>query len=167
MTRPDITPAATLLAPYMHMAATTLLHIDAAYKNILYLKGTASLKLTFCSRSFLPAGDLPISRGEQQPLNYSVCDWATCPADRRSVSGFVLTFNGNPVISATNEQPCIAKSTMAAEYMAASTAPEDVHALIKLIQDDMKTAIAPVPLLGENIVATKVAVNPVESARMI
>ena len=36
---------------------------------------------------------------------------------------------------------------MAAEYMAASSASDDALALIKLIQDDMKTAIAPVPLL--------------------
>ena len=90
---------------------------------------------------------------------YSDSDWATCPADRRSVSGFVLTFNGDPVIWATKKQPCVAKSTMAAEYMAASSAPDDALALIKLIQDDMKAVIAPVPLLCDNIAATKVLVS--------
>ena len=75
---------------------------------------------------------------------YSDFDWVTGPADRRTVSRFVLTFNGDPIIWATKKQPCVAKSTMAAEYMAASSASDDALALIKLIQDAMKTVIAPV-----------------------
>ena len=162
MTRPDITFAATLLSQYM--AAPTQLHIDAAHKTLLYLKGTASLKLVRDSPSFHPAG-IPIpSPGEQHLLIYSDSDWATCPADRWSVSGFAFTFYGGPVIWATKKQPCIGKSTMAAEDMAASSASVDTLALIKLIQDDTKTVIAPVhvPLLCDKIAATKVLVNPVE-----
>ena len=45
--------------------------------------------------------------------------------------------------------------------MAASTASDDALALIKLIHDDMKTVIAPVPLLCDNHTATKVLANPV------
>ena len=54
MTRPDITFAATLLARYM--AAPTHLYIDAAHKTLLYVKGTARLKLVIGSLSFYLAG---------------------------------------------------------------------------------------------------------------
>ena len=58
--------AATLLAQYM--ALPTKLHDDAAYKTLLYLKGTARLKLVMCAPSFYLAGVPTPSPGEQQLL---------------------------------------------------------------------------------------------------
>lgn len=56
-------------------------------------------------------------------------DWAN-DADRRSVSGYLIGFLGNPVVWATRKQHCISLSSTEAEYIALSTF---VHSTISWI----------------------------------
>lgn len=165
VTRPDITYAATMLARHMYAPSRALLKL--AQKCLLYLKGTAGLRLVFGgSRTFRPAGLASPASGQIPLVLYTDSDWAACPIDRRSVSGFVATVDGAPVIWGTKKQSCVAKSTMAAEYISASTATDDVIGLLKLLEVDMRAIARPVPLLCDNIATTKVLVNPVESSKM-
>jgi hypothetical protein len=69
------------------------------------------------------------------------------------------------VVFYTRGQTIVSKSTMAAEYIAISTASDDGMLLLKLF-DDLRIAVRPIPLLCDNVAATKVLPNPVENTKM-
>jgi hypothetical protein len=121
MTRPDISYAAGQLSG--HMSSPTHALMAAAERLLLFLKHTASTRLVYTIGVPPPIPMKPIS----SPLLvvYSDSDWGTCPATRRSVSGIVITINVSPVDWASGKQPLVAKSTMAAEHLAASVAVDE------------------------------------------
>ena len=80
-TRPDISFAVGQLT--RHVSAPTMEHLAAAKTVLRYLKGTASLGLTYGSAAAM--------------VGYSDADYAGDLDTRRSTTGYVFTFNGAAV----------------------------------------------------------------------
>jgi hypothetical protein len=104
-------------------------------------------------------------QGELKCKVYSDPDWATCPDTRRSIIGCVITIEGTAVMWASRLQTIVAKSAMAAKYIAASAATDDGLVIHKLLAD-LKLPRRPLPLFCDNMGLTKVRVNPIENAKM-
>jgi hypothetical protein len=82
-------------------------------KRILrYVRGTSDHALHLGSSSKTP------------PRLYGYCDadWASCPDDRVSISGYVFYLGDGAISWSSKKQPSVAVSTTEAEYMAASHA---------------------------------------------
>jgi hypothetical protein len=161
MTRPDISFAAGQLS--RHMSSPTHALMAAAERLLLFLKHTASRRLVYKIGVPPPIPMKPISR----PLLvvYSDSDWGTCPTTRRSVSGIVITVNGSPVAWASRKQPLVAKSTMAAEYLAASVAMDEAMCVLQLLEEN-GLASKPIPLITDNLATSKVLVKPAQPSKL-
>jgi hypothetical protein len=83
MTRPDITYAVNQACQFMH--SPTTVHLQAVKRILRYIKGTIDLgiHLTACSSLTLHA--------------FSDADWAGCPDDRRSTTGYCIFIGPNLV----------------------------------------------------------------------
>jgi hypothetical protein len=72
---------------------------------------------------------------------------------------------GSPAVWGSKRQPIVAKSTMAAEYIAASVASDNAISLLTFF-DDVGIASRPLPLICDNVAASKVLPNSIENAKM-
>jgi len=147
-TRPDISFAVGQLT--RHVAAPTMEHLAAAKTVLRYLKGTASLGLTYGSAAAM--------------IGYSDADYAGDLDTRRSTTGYVFTFNGAAVSWTSKRQPSVAHSTTESEYIAAATAAKEAVWLSRLITDLTGTE-APMRMRCDNQSALAIMHNPVSSPK--
>ena len=127
MSRPDIQLAVTLLAS--HMSKFTEYHIKAAKRVLTYLKGTADLGLHIKKMS--SGFDILNCKLEI----FSDSDWARDKIKRRSVTGYVGYFLGNPIAYLVRYQTTVALSSCEAEYMAMTDAAKEVLYFRNLFED--------------------------------
>jgi hypothetical protein len=165
VSRPDIAFAASSLARYL--AAPTRELLDAALYAVRYLKATADISLVFgARRNMTVLGTNGLSNGGKgfQAIAYGDADFANCEETRRSITGIVVTLDGTPVVWASRKQPTVAKSTTAAEYIAASmTVDEGV--LVQKLMTDLGTPQRSISLLCDNTAAECLLKNPIENGR--
>src|SRR5262249_25121438 len=88
-----------------------------------YIKGT------------LGQGLLYENKGHTQVVGYSDADWAGCPFDRRSTSGYCVLIGGNYISWKSKKQDVVAKSSVEAEYRAMALANCEVVWLKQLLQE--------------------------------
>ncbi|CDO73534.1 hypothetical protein BN946_scf185014.g4 [Trametes cinnabarina] len=112
-TRPDIAHAVQQLSQYS--SNPTGVHLTAAKRVLRYLKGTRTLGIVY-------HGD----RDVLAPIGCSDADWGNDLDDRRSISGQIFLMANGPVAWSSRKQRTVAKSSMEAEYMAASLATSDI-----------------------------------------
>ncbi|KAH0816960.1 hypothetical protein GEV33_005831 [Tenebrio molitor] len=99
-TRPDISFAVSHLGQFNNCYGEE--HWTAAKRVLLYLKGTADLRLVYDPDS--------------EPLTGFVdADWGSCTEDRRSFTGYIFLLNGGPVSWDSRKQRTVALSTTEAE----------------------------------------------------
>ncbi|CAA7262637.1 unnamed protein product [Cyclocybe aegerita] len=107
-TRPDIAYAVNKLAQFTHNLKP--MHWTAVKWVFHYLKGTKHHALTY-------GGSDEILNEE---LNfYCDADWAS-DADRKSISGYVVTMAGGAIVWSSKKQHTVALSTAEAEYVSAT-----------------------------------------------
>ena len=82
-------------------------HWEAVKWIMRYLRGTSKLKLTFGS-------------GKPVLIGYTDSDMAEDVDNRKSTSGYLMTFPGGAVSWQSRLQKCVALSTTEAEYIAAA-----------------------------------------------
>ena len=82
--------------------------MDAVYRILIYLKKNPGKGLLFKKNRHLNVE------------GYCDADWASCPDDRRSTSGYCVFVGGNLVIWRSKKQPVVSHSTAEAEYRAMS-----------------------------------------------
>jgi hypothetical protein len=111
-TRPDIAFAVMRLA--QHNSSAKPCHYSAAKHVLRYLSSTIHLKAHYGGSGINPALH-----------GFSDSDWASCPEDRVSISGYVWFFNGGPVSHSAKKQTTHALSSCEAEYMALTAAVQD------------------------------------------
>ncbi|MBW0536871.1 hypothetical protein O181_076586 [Austropuccinia psidii MF-1] len=103
-TRPDISFAVSSLSQFLELPGIE--HWKAFLHVLRYLRGTAQQSLVYHGGK------------EKGVQSYSDANWGNCPQTRRSITGFVITFNGCLVVWKTRKQPTVSLSTAEAEYKA-------------------------------------------------
>jgi hypothetical protein len=127
----------------------------AAVKRILrYLQDTLSVGLKFhCSSSLKPSAFLDV-------------DWAGCPDDRRSTSGFVVYLGSKLVSWSSRKQNTVSRSSMETEYKALSNATTEIIWVQFVLQELGIKLTRPVVLWCDNLDDTYLSANPTFHARM-
>ncbi|MBW0536457.1 hypothetical protein O181_076172 [Austropuccinia psidii MF-1] len=103
-TRPDISFAVSSLSQFLELPGVE--HWNAFLHVLRYLKGSSHQSLVY------PFKEVKGIR------SYCDADWGNCCQTKRSVTGFIVTFNGCLVIWKTRKQPTVSLSTAEAEYKA-------------------------------------------------
>ncbi|CAL8156023.1 unnamed protein product [Prunus armeniaca] len=112
-TRPDLSFDVNLVCQHLHQPRTN--HLGVVKRILRYLKG--SLDMGICFRK----GPLVM-----QP--YYDANWAGCPLDRRSTSGWCVFLGSNLISWSAKKQPIVSHSSTKSEYIGtAMTAVELVY----------------------------------------
>lgn len=145
-TRSDISHAVSFLSQYCNRF--TREHWAAAKRVLRYLQGTRNLGLIY--------------RKTGKPiLGFVDADWANCPEDRKSYTGFVFILAGCPVSWESRKQRTVTLSSTEAEYMALSEASKEAIYLKRLVSNLGFNSMAHVCIRCDNNGARKLAENPV------
>ena len=108
LTCPDISFAVNKVCQFMHKPTEE--HWAAVKRILRYLKFSIHFGLLI-----RPSSSTQLSI-------YSDADWAGCPDDRRSTSGFCIYFGDNLISWSSKKQPTVARSSTEAEYRAVAHA---------------------------------------------
>lgn len=137
-TRPDLVFATNQLAK--HMSNPGPVHMQHARRVLRYLKGTASLGITYTQ-------DRPNPNGL---LAWADADWCSCTETRRSYSGYCLMLNGGALSWKSAQQTAVCTSTMEAEWVSASRCADEVLWLRRVLADVGHEQKSPTPLMEDN-----------------
>jgi hypothetical protein len=96
---------------------------------------------------------------------YSDADWAADVDTRRSVTGYVIFLNGNPIAWACKKQHTVAMSTTEAEYMAQSAATEELQFIRMFCEEIGVVYTEPVVLRTDNQTARSIATAEISCSR--
>ena len=150
-TRPDIAQAVGVVAKFS--AKPTEAHLTAAKRILRYLKGTLNIAIKY-------------QKSDNGLIGYTDSDWAGDLDDRHSTTGNVFLMAGGPISWLSKKQAVVALSTSEAEYVALSSATQEVVWLRKLLIADLKVALQqPTVLMEDNQGTIAIARNPVAHAR--
>ncbi|KAG5862838.1 hypothetical protein JTB14_026880 [Gonioctena quinquepunctata] len=109
--RPDIMYAVSYLSRFLDKPNQDLW---TAGKRILrYLKNSIETGLFY-------------KQGEGSLEAFSDADWAGDKSDRKSTSGSIILYAGNPINWFSKKQSCVALSTAEAEYVAAAASAQEL-----------------------------------------
>lgn len=153
-TRPDISYATSYLSQFNTRYNKT--HWLAAKRVLQYLKGT--IDYTICYK-----------KSGQPLLGFADADWANCPIDRRSYTGYCFTLAGGPVSWASRKQQTVALSSAEAEYMAIAEATKEAIYLKRFISEVCVSQVSFLPtsvcISTDSQSAQNLALNPVHHHR--
>ncbi|XP_019161194.1 PREDICTED: uncharacterized protein LOC109157808 [Ipomoea nil] len=104
VTRPDLSFAVNQLCQHMH--APTVSHWEQLKRVLRYVKGTITYGLR-------------IRKSVSRDLHaFSDSDWAGCPEDRKSTSGYAIFLGSNIISWVCKKQRIVARSSTKPEYKA-------------------------------------------------
>src|SRR5215510_12311265 len=115
-------------------------HWKAVKQLFRYLKGTLDLKLTYS----------PDPNNTELFTTYTDADHGGNPDDVRSTSGFVVKMGTGAISWSSRLQSLVALSTTEAEYIAATTASQEILWLRNLFTELGYTLSLPSTLLIDN-----------------
>lgn len=147
-TRPDITFAVSSLSQYLNEPG--IKHWEAGIQVLRYLKGTKDIGLK-----------LSRTRNEEiKLLGYADADWASCPESRRSVSGNLITLNGNVISWRSKKQPTLSLSSTEAEYKSLGEITKEIMWIKTLLKKIFNIKLRdPTPIFEDNQGAIALANN--------
>ncbi|RVW19932.1 Retrovirus-related Pol polyprotein from transposon RE1 [Vitis vinifera] len=151
ITRPDIAYTVNKLCQFMHAPTST--HLQAVKRVLRYLKGSL-----FYGLSFQPSSSLDL-------IAYTNADWASCPDDRRSTSGYCIFFGGNLVSWSASKQKVVSRSSTESEYRGLANAAAELTWIQSLLKELFVPLFQPPVLYCDNLSTTYLAANPVLHSR--
>ena len=119
-TRPDIAHAVSTVSRFMSNPGRP--HWEAVKWILRYLRGSTNLKLCF---------------GSSEPVlvAYTDADMAGDVDNRKSISGYLITYAGGAVSWQSKLQKCVALSTTETEFIAATEASKELLWLKKFVNE--------------------------------
>ncbi|KAM1673156.1 hypothetical protein ACFXTN_037971 [Malus domestica] len=126
--------------------------VDDAFAILSYLKGTIDSGLWF-------------KPGNQFLTAWSDADWAGCPVDRRSTSGYCVFLGPNLISWSAKKQTTMARSSTEAEYRSLANTAAEITWVCKILQDLSFPLLRPPMIFCDNQSAIALAKNPVFHAR--
>jgi len=119
-TRPDVAYIVSSLSQFNSCHEKQ--HWVAGKRVLRYLKNTANHGIIY--------------RKECKELNgFTDADWASCPLDRRSYTGYAFTLSGGAIDWESRKQRTVALSSTEAEYMSLTEAAKGAMYLRKLLKE--------------------------------
>lgn len=149
-TRPDISHIVSCLSQFNTCYSGQ--HWKAAKRVLRYLKGTIDFGITYTKNTNALEG-------------FVDADWAGCPVDRRSYTGFVFNLSGAAVSWESRKQRTIALSSTEAEYMALSEAAREALYLQGFLSELKLSDSKRIKLMNDNRGAQLLAHNHTFHAR--
>src|SRR6266508_282176 len=147
-TRPDIAYVVSVISRYMHNPRSG--HLEAAYMILRYLKGSRGKGLWFRRNKHMNV------------VGFCDANWASCPDDRRSTSGYCVFVGGNLVSWRSKKQQVVSRSTTETEYRAMAVSLSEIL-WIKNVLSELKLIVAtPIQLWCDNRSAINIANNHVQ-----
>nr|GEY11605.1 ribonuclease H-like domain-containing protein [Tanacetum cinerariifolium] len=98
-------------------------HFNAIKRVLCYLRGTIDLRLQ------------PFSSTTSQLIAYSDTDWASCPATRRSTSGYCVVLGDNLLTWSSKRQDTLSRSSAEAEYCGVANAVAETSWIRNLLRE--------------------------------
>ncbi|KAH9182698.1 hypothetical protein AeNC1_015326 [Aphanomyces euteiches] len=120
-TRPDIANTVRFLSSHNHNHTQT--HWRMAKRVLQYLKGSASLGLTFDGKK------------NTIPQAFSDADFSNDLNDSKSISGMVITLAGAAVLFSSKKQSMVGHSTTEVEFIAAAEAAKSIVWQMELLHE--------------------------------
>lgn len=145
-TRPDIAFVVAAVAKFT--SHPTQEHWTAVKRILRYLKGSQDVGIMYASGNLTDI------------IGYCDADWAGDPEDRRSTSGYMFLLAGGPITWRSQKQKSVALSTAEAEYMALSSASQEVIWLRNLMLSCGQVLEKPTIIYEDNLPAIGLAKNP-------
>jgi hypothetical protein len=150
LTRPEIAYSVNQLCQHMHAPSST--HWIAAKRVLRYLNGS-------------PDHGLYYTKSNLQLNAFCDSDWAGCPDDRRSTSGFAVFLGDCLIAWSAKKQAVVSRSSTEAEYRSLSIATAELYWL-RMLFKELKIFLSTPPVLWcDNVSALALASNPVFHAR--
>ena len=153
-TRPDISYSVGVLARFNKNPG--LQHWKAVKHLLRYLKGTLDLKLTYA----------PTPSSDSLFTTYSDADLGGNPDNGRSTGGYVVKMGTGAISWSSRLQSIVALSTTEAEFVASTSAGQEILWLRNLFHELGYTVPSASPLFIDNHSALSVAKNPEHHGRM-
>ncbi|XP_019168382.1 PREDICTED: uncharacterized protein LOC109164083 [Ipomoea nil] len=151
ITRPDLSYAVNRLCQFMH--SPTVDHYGLLKRVLRYIKDTLD-----CGLRLSPSTSTTIHA-------FSDSDWAGCPIDRKSTSGYAVFLGSNLVSWLSWKQRTVARSSTEAEYKALTDVSAEVTWIVSLLREIGLHTGEPATLWCDNLGATYLCANPVFHAR--
>ena len=151
-TRPDIAHAVYSLSRFMANPGEQ--HWKAAKRVLRYLKRTKTHQLqlgNLNSKTLLEA--------------YSDSDFGNDIDNGKSVTGYVVFFQGNLITWRSKQQDCVSLSSCESEYYALSSTCQEVLGIRQLMTDFGYSMIDPTTIYVDNQSAIAISKNPIISDR--
>ncbi|KAM1013289.1 hypothetical protein ACFX2C_043432 [Malus domestica] len=149
-TRPDLAFAVNQVCQHMHSPRTV--HLQAVKRILRYLKGTLHFGLW-------------LTKGPQYLTAWSDADWAGCPVDRRSTSGYCVFLGPNLISWSAKKQCIVARSSTEAEYRSLAHTAAELSWVCQVLQDLSFPLLKTPAIFCDNKSAIALAFNPVFHAR--
>ncbi|CAN6686987.1 unnamed protein product [Malus baccata var. baccata] len=149
-TRPDLAFAVNQVCQHMHSPRTV--HLQAVKQILRYLKGTLHFGLW-------------LTKGLQYLTAWSDADWAGCPVDRRSTSGYCVFLGLNLISWSAKKQCTVARSSTEAEYRSLAHTAAELNWVCQVLQDLSFPLLKTPAIFCDNKSAIALAFNPVFHAR--
>ena len=141
-------------------------HWKAAVQLLQYLKATSDRKLIYQRN---PNYSLDTKADQYQPKITAYCDsdYGTDRATRRSITGYVILLDGNPIHWCSRRQPITAVSSTEAEYIALAECAKEVLWVSHLIQQLTGRALQNTPTIHvDNQAAIHCANNGIHNSHI-